>query len=124
MSELPIPTEQVEHLHVAQYLRYKGVMFNHSPNEGKREVRTGAQLKAMGMRPGFPDFFIYEARNGYHGLAIELKRIKGGTVSATQKQCLQELRDRGYRAEVAKGFDEARKIIDEYLKEQKDEKRT
>ena len=119
MNNLPIPTEKTEHLNVAQYLRFRGVMFNHSPNEGKRDIHTGAQLKQMGMRPGFPDFFIYEARNGYHGLAIELKRIKGGTVSVTQKQCLQELNDRGYKAEVARGFDEARKIIDDYLKENK-----
>lgn len=117
MTKPNCPTEKVEHLHVANYLRYKGVVFNHSPNEGKREVQYIAQLKAMGMRSGFPDFFIYEARGGYHGLAIELKRVKGGRVSDAQKQCLQELNDRGYKAEVARGFDEARQIIDDYLKE-------
>lgn len=114
---LPIPTEKTEHLQVAQYLRYKGVVFNHSPNEGRREVQYTHQLKQMGMRPGFPDFFIYEARGKYHGLAIELKRRKGGTVSPAQKQVLAELNERGYRAEVARGFDEAREIIDNYLKE-------
>ena len=112
-----IPTEKTEHLLTAKYLTFKGLVFNHSPNEGKREVQYAAQLKAMGMRAGFPDFFIYEPRGKYHGLAIELKRVKGGRVADTQQKCLDELSERGYMAVVCRGFEEARKTIDEYLKE-------
>jgi hypothetical protein len=62
----------------------------------------------------------------YAGLMIELKRPdvkiykKNGELVANshireQAAVLDELRNRGYIAEFACGFDEAKKIIDEYL---------
>ena len=62
----------------------------------------------------------------YAGLMIELKRPdvkirkKNGELVANehireQAALLDELRNRGYKAEFACGFDEAKKIIDEYL---------
>lgn len=39
-----------------------------------------------------------------------------------QALMLEQLRQRGYRAEFAVGFDEAKRIIDEYLKGYKNEK--
>ena len=111
-----IPLESDEHIAVADYLKYLGVMFNHSPNEGIRQVQYVQKLKRMGMLPGFPDFFIYEPRGVYHGLAIEMKRVKGGRVSEEQKECLKKLSDRGYYATVCRGFDEAKEVIDRYLK--------
>ena len=61
------------------------------------------------------------------GLFIELKRPgtriykKDGTLVADQHireqfDVLEQLRKRGYMAEFACGFDEAKKIIDEYLR--------
>ena len=109
------PLESAEHIALADFLRWKGVLFNHSPNEGRRLPQYVAKLKKMGMRTGFPDFFIYEARGPFHGLAIEMKRRHGGTVSDVQLSCLAELRLRGYRAEVCRGFDEAVRVVGEYL---------
>ena len=111
-----IPSEEQEQIAVADYLRLRGVVFNHSPNEGKREPQYIVKLKRLGMRVGFPDIFIYEARGKYHGLAIELKRQKGGKISKPQLQCLCELKQRGYYATVCRGFQEAKIIIDKYLK--------
>ena len=62
----------------------------------------------------------------YAGLMIELKREgtrlvkKNGELVANehireQAALLDELRQRGYVAEFACGFDEAKEIIDEYL---------
>lgn len=62
-----------------------------------------------------------------YGLFIELKKAgtrifkKDGTLVADehireQFDVLEQLRKRGYMAEFACGFDEAKKIIDEYLK--------
>lgn len=62
----------------------------------------------------------------YAGLMIELKRPgtriykKDGTLVADQHireqfDVLEQLRKRGYVAEFACGFDEAKKIIDGYL---------
>lgn len=49
---------------------------HHSPNGGARSVVTGAQMKAMGTRRGFPDLILPIPR-GACGLALELKAGKG-----------------------------------------------
>ena len=77
-------------------------------NEAKR-------LKAAGYKKGFPDVFVYEPRGAFHGLAIELKKEKGGRVSQSQKDWKQALEERGFRAEVAKGYDNAINVLLEYL---------
>ena len=68
----------------------------------------------------------YPTKQVYNGLFIELKRPgtriykKDGTLVADQHireqfDVLEQLRKRGYMAEFACGFDEAKRIIDEYL---------
>lgn len=81
-------------------------------------MREAQRLKAAGYKRGFPDVFLYEPRGEWHGLAIELKREKGGRVSAHQKEWIERLIARGYRAEVAKGFDHAVEIALDYLSPQ------
>lgn len=103
------------------------------------------QKRQNGGRKSWPDMFIAEpkevARTEFedkeksiafsfghcrYGLFIELKRQgtriykKDGTLTANehiqeQAKMLEELRKRGYKAEFACGFDEAKRIIDEYL---------
>lgn len=67
-----------------------------------------------GYKAGFPDLFIYEPKGLFHGLAIELK-VKGNYASPQQKEVLAKLQSKGYRTEVCTGFEEAIKVIDEYL---------
>lgn len=88
------------------------------------------QKRLQGGRRSWPDMFIAEVRSlgdkYYHGLFIELKKAgtriyrKDGRLVANehiheQFDMLEQLRQRGYIAEFACGFDEAKKIIDEYL---------
>lgn len=66
-----------------------------------------------------------DERNIWAGLYIELKKEgthlkkkNGGWATehiAEQAKVLEDLRQRGYCAEFAVGFDEAKRIIDEYL---------
>lgn len=78
----------------------------------------------------FPDIQIIEPSHAlygdYHELFIEVKAPdvilykKDGTLRANphvaeQAEMLQKLRERGHKAEFAIGFDQARKLIDEYL---------
>lgn len=77
-------------------------------NEAKR-------LKAAGYKKGFPDVFVYEPRGAFHGLAIELKKEKGGSVSASQREWIAALEARGYHAVVAKGLEAAQMVIVDYL---------
>ena len=74
------------------------------PNGGKRAIKSGV-----------PDMCLPVSRGGYHGLYIELKRQKGGTVSETQKSWITALAEQGYKAVVCRGAEEAIRTIKEYL---------
>ena len=122
-------SERTLHRAVCDYIRlqYPDVIFNTDlSGAGKLTIGQATALKALRSGRGFPDLVIYEPRDDYHGLFLELK--KEGTriwnkklVGATphieeQAQMIDKLEDRGYRAVFAVGFDEAKKIIDNYLK--------
>ena len=91
----------------------------HIPNGGSRNAIEAHNLKLQGVKPGVPDICLPVARGQYHGLYIELKRRKGGKVSQEQKEWLDALREQGYKAEIAWGWEDARNMIIEYLKEGK-----
>jgi hypothetical protein len=86
------------------------------PNGGARHIRVATKLKAEGQRAGVPDLFLPAARGDYHGLFIEMKKQKGGTVSENQKQWHSDLIAQNYRVAVCHGWDMARETILEYLK--------
>lgn len=90
-------------------------MLYHIPNEGKRSVRTGARLKAEGLRAGVPDICLPVAKNGHHGLYIELKRRRNSRVTQEQMQWIGDLAAQGYVAAVCRGCDEAISLIQRYL---------
>lgn len=90
----------------------------HIPNGGSRNKIEAAKLKRQGVRAGVPDIFLPAARGGYHGLFIELKRQTGGKVSREQEEMIKALRAQGYRAEVCRGWDEARETIQRYLEDE------
>ncbi len=90
-----------------------GDYLHHSPNGGKRNLLEAKKFKAMGTKAGFPDLFLCIAKNGYHGLFIELKTQKG-KVSPLQQTWLDRLNVEGYKAVVCYGIDEARQAIKAY----------
>lgn len=87
----------------------------HIPNGGLRNVAVAVRLKAEGTRKGFPDMILPVARYGYHALAIELKRVKGGRIEPEQQEWLDSLSAQGWRAVVCRGFDEVKAEIENYL---------
>ncbi len=87
------------------------------PNGGHRHKATAAKLKAEGVRKGVLDLCLPVARGGYHGLFIEMKRIKGSYPTKDQKEEISELRADGYRAEVCKGWESAKDVLIDYLGE-------
>lgn len=87
----------------------------HIPNEGKRSWAVGGRMKAEGLKSGVPDIFLPVPRGQWHGLFIEMKRTKGGTVSDCQKLWLHDLRKQGYLTEVCRGWEEAARRIKSYL---------
>ena len=87
----------------------------HIPNGGRRDAITGARLKAEGVVAGVPDIFLAVPRQGFHGLYVELKRQKGGSLESSQEDIIARLRQAGYRVEVCMGWWEAREAIENYL---------
>lgn len=87
----------------------------HIPNGGSRSKSEAGRFRAEGVKAGVPDICLPVARGGYHGLYIELKRVKGGRVSTAQQGWIAALRDQGYYACVCKGWDDAAGVIKKYL---------
>ena len=78
-------------------------------------IRQAQRLNAEGRKKGVPDVILPVALGDYHGLFIELKRVKGCEVSEEQQQWHLALRQQGYRVEVCKGWESARDVLVEYL---------
>ncbi len=86
-----------------------------TPNGGARDIRTATRLKATGVKKGVSDLFLPVSRHGMHGLFIELKKIKGGSVSAEQKEWGAAMHAERYGFCVCRGWLEARDVLIQYL---------
>lgn len=109
------PTEEMEQILAATWLSKSGIPFFHIPNGGYRRYAEALKLKRMGVMPGVPDLCVPLARKGHHGLYIELKRVEGGRVSDAQRYWGELLTKEGYLWRVAKGAEDVKKIVGEYL---------
>lgn len=115
------PTENQEQAALFEWAevasgRYPELRMLHAiANGGKRDGRTAAVLQRTGVKPGVPDLCLPVARGEYHGLYVELKRQRGGAVSASQKVWLERLKAQGYKAIVCKGWIAAKDEIEKYL---------
>jgi hypothetical protein len=117
-ARMPInetPLEEQEQMRLSAWLTRRGIRHTASANAGKRTIQAGRKLKLMGMSPGFPDITIPIPSGGYHGLYIELKREKGGHPTYEQLDWITFLRMKGYFADFAYGFEEAKQIVCKYL---------
>ena len=85
------------------------------PNGGYRNIKTAAILKTEGVKRGVPDVVLPYPCGKYHGLYIEMKRKKGGTLSREQRLWLEYLNSVGYLAVCCKGFEQASAVIKKYL---------
>ena len=110
------PTEAAEQVVVIEFCDLMRIPAVHVPNEGKLTLANGRELARMGLRRGFPDLFIPAARKGFHGLFIELKRVKGGHMTEHQQKWIDYLNRHGYRAVVCYGADEAIGEIKSYFR--------
>lgn len=79
-------------------------------------MHTALRMKRAGYKKGIPDLLIFEPRNGYVGLALEVK-TKTGRASEHQLKWQKELQERGWKAEIRKGLEQCLEAIDEYFGE-------
>jgi hypothetical protein len=75
-----------------------------------------------------PDLIIFQPKGKHHGLFIELKvtspfkkdgQLKKNDHIEGQAKTIQGLREQGYYATFATGFDEAKNVIDAYMNEKR-----
>ncbi len=66
-------------------------------------------LSLSGVKAGVPDLLIFDPSpcGTYVGVALELKRRKGGRVTALQRRWLDRLEERNWLAVVAHGSHDA-----------------
>ena len=115
---LPIPLEHNEQKNLFQWLGFQHphlLACSQIAGVNLNKAQAG-KAKAGGYKKGFPDIAIMEPNQKYHGLFIEMKRIKKSTTSAEQKVWIQDLLEKGYYAVVCKGYEEARNVITRYLR--------
>jgi len=114
---------------VSRYLKlqYPDVIFTSESSGIKLSI--GSAVKAKKQRNperGLPDLIILEPRCGFSGLCVELKAegkspyLKDGSLSKNkhiqeQNDVLIKLKEKGYIAKFAVGFDDAKKLIDNYM---------
>lgn len=91
------------------------------------KLTAGQAVKHKKLHPrrGYPDLFIAKPSKNYHGLFIEIKRDKtrirkkngewANDHIAEQAAMMAELAVAGYCVGFAVGFDEVKRMIDQYL---------
>ena len=118
------PSEEQEQMAV---IEWRDLMVNQFPelkllihigNGEWRHPATAAKLKRMGVKAGVSDLFLPVARGGWHGLWVEMKRRKGGTLSPAQKDWIEDMTEQHYMAVRADGAEEACDVIYRYLTEE------
>jgi hypothetical protein len=86
----------------------------HADRRGRRYSPQAAKLKAEGLRRGIPDLFLPVARQGFHGMFVELKVGRNKPTQA-QAQVVDALAEQGYYAAVCWGAEEAIRELKAYL---------
>lgn len=122
-----VSKEAILHQQVVDYLKlqYPDVIFRTDFASGiKMTMGQAVKHKRLQKSRAYPDLFIAEPRQGRSGLFIELKAVtpykatgelKTDKHLQEQDEMLKTLRNKGYRAGFAVGFDQAKSIIDNYL---------
>jgi|ERR1035437_4238931 hypothetical protein len=114
---------------IAIYMRlqYPKVLF-HFDLAGLNLSRAQAgMMKAIQGGRGWPDLFIAQPNHGYFGMFMEVKKedtrlykcsdnSKGTTPHIIEQiECILNLDNKGYYSSFGIGFDNCKRIIDEYL---------
>jgi len=86
----------------------------HPANGGARSKGEGGKLKAMGVRPGVPDFMLPIPVMPWNGLAIELKTATGA-LTQTQQEWAESLSKGGYLVGVARSLEEFVALVIQFL---------
>lgn len=123
-----VPLEDDEAEVFAGWLRAQGIPHTHVANEigGSTNTAKMRALKAkrMGQTAGVWDYEIFipiygidDEIDAYQEVRVELKRIKGSTVSSAQKSWGEVYEKAGIPCAICKGAEKAIEFVEEVRKE-------
>jgi hypothetical protein len=104
--------EKDEQKELSMWLDHQQLIWLHIPNEGLKSISYNVMMKALGLKSGAPDVLIFNSppnKPFKKGVAIELKRSNGGTLSADQKKWMTNLKYLGWETQCCHG---AKRAID------------
>lgn len=106
------PSESDEQIGFLQWFerKFQGVRIFHIPNGGHRAISVAKKMKAEGVKPGVPDLYVPAWK-----LWIEMKRQKGGTLSADQRDWIAYLEGIGDTTIVGRGAEDASRQVLAFL---------
>ena len=107
--DIPVPLEEDECKIFAQWLDLRGWLYTHVGHGGKLSRAQAGIFKVMGLKRGVPDYLIFSRPPGkpYVGVALEMKRQRGGRVSREQIWWAKRLEAEGWLVMLAKGAHDA-----------------
>ena len=119
--------EEKLHIAVCDYLKlqYPNIIFLSEASGVRVSMGLASKLKKMRSAHTHLDLYVLEPKGRYCGLILELKvesvyKKDGGLYSnqhlRDQRDTIEKLNKKGYKADFACSFDEAKKMIDSYLK--------
>lgn len=105
VSDDPVLSEHLEQARFVSWFRktFPDVRIIAIPNGGSRSKSQGGKLKAEGVSAGVPDLLIPDGM-----IWVEMKRTKGGSVSAVQKDWHRYLEGIEQTVIVGYGFEDAK----------------
>jgi hypothetical protein len=112
------PLEEEEHLAFMQWASLHPICkahLIHIPNEGNRGAWGGRKMKMKGLKAGVSDFFLAYPTSSSSGLWIELKRTVLYRISPEQREWITLMKNAGYDADFAYGWEDAKNIVEQYL---------
>jgi hypothetical protein len=90
------------------------------PNGANKSPVARGMFRAEGLKRGVPDLILPVARVvngvGYHGMAIEMKRRRGGVASPEQREWIAAFVSEGWMSAVCRGSDEAQDMLLTYMR--------
>lgn len=121
------PLEDDECVAFSNWLNVNNIPHAHIANESRSSSQNamirGAKLKRMGQSRGVWDYEVYIPIKGVTGrvdcyelVKIEMKRRKGGVLSAEQKQWGKIYEMAGINCKVCKGADEAIEFVNKFIR--------
>lgn len=115
MSEHDEQAALFQWAHYQQSITPELAMLYAIPNGGHRHKAVAAKMKAEGVKSGVLDVCLPVARQGYHGLYIEMKYGRNKP-TPEQQEWARRLTEQGYKTVFCWSFYEAKNELEEYLK--------